>query len=118
MVRRAIAFATLGLAAFVAACNGGVTSPPPFFTGTAAPTPTPTPIATATPTPTPTPAPRTITEHSAGISAASFPMGIAAGPDGALWFTEDVLSNARIGRITTSGTVSEYVLAPPPGLQS
>ena len=31
-------------------------------------------------------------------------MGIAAGPDGALWFTND--KNNSIGRITTSGTVT------------
>src|ERR1700730_6073061 len=33
---------------------------------------------------------------------------IAAGPDGALWFTETFAS--RIGRITTSGVVSEFPL--------
>ncbi|MDB5040836.1 MAG: lyase-like protein [Candidatus Eremiobacteraeota bacterium] len=31
--------------------------------------------------------------------------GIAAGPDGALWFTEGM---GAIGRITTSGTITEY----------
>jgi len=36
----------------------------------------------------------------------SFPDGIAAGPDGALWFTENV--GNKIGRITTSGTISEF----------
>lgn len=34
--------------------------------------------------------------------------GIAAGPDGALWFTEEGAN--RIGRITTSGAVTEYPL--------
>jgi streptogramin lyase len=34
------------------------------------------------------------------------PLGITAGPDGALWFTN--LSNNSIGRITTSGVVSNY----------
>lgn len=34
------------------------------------------------------------------------PWNIAAGPDGALWFTE--LDANRIGRITTSGTITEY----------
>jgi streptogramin lyase len=38
----------------------------------------------------------------------SFPSGIAAGPDGALWFTEQVTS--KIGRITTDGTVTEFTL--------
>jgi len=33
---------------------------------------------------------------------------IAAGPDGALWFTE--LANSKIGRITTGGSVSEYTI--------
>jgi len=38
-----------------------------------------------------------------GISG---PWGIAAGPDGALWFTNEL--NNSIGRITTSGTVTNY----------
>src|SRR5207248_6214937 len=42
------------------------------------------------------------------ISLAGTPRGIAAGPDGALWFTE---SDAhRIGRITTAGAISEFSL--------
>ncbi len=36
----------------------------------------------------------------------SHPFGIAAGPDGALWFTN--YNNSSIGRITTSGTVTNY----------
>jgi hypothetical protein len=43
----------VGLAALIAGCNGGSTSPPPFKTGVFVPTPTPTP----TPSPTPSPAP-------------------------------------------------------------
>ncbi len=35
----------------------------------------------------------------------SSPLGIVAGPDGALWFTENV---GRIGRITTAGIITEY----------
>jgi streptogramin lyase len=35
-----------------------------------------------------------------------FPMGIAAGPDGALWFTNE--GSNSIGRITTSGVVTNY----------
>jgi streptogramin lyase len=35
---------------------------------------------------------------------------IAAGPDGALWFTET--SGNRIGRITTAGAITEFVLGP------
>ncbi len=38
-----------------------------------------------------------------GIDA---PDGIAAGPDGALWFTN--IYNGSIGRITTSGVVSNF----------
>ena len=37
----------------------------------------------------------------------SGPDGIAAGPDGALWFTESYAAN-KIGRITTAGTVTEF----------
>jgi virginiamycin B lyase len=36
----------------------------------------------------------------------SSPFGITAGPDGALWFTESV--GNKIGRITTSGEITEY----------
>ncbi len=36
------------------------------------------------------------------------PFGITSGPDGALWFTE--IGRGKIGRITTSGTISEYPL--------
>jgi virginiamycin B lyase len=35
------------------------------------------------------------------------PIGIVAGPDGALWFT-NFTTNGSIGRITTSGTVTTY----------
>src|SRR5713226_6127009 len=34
------------------------------------------------------------------------PMGITAGPDGALWFTE--AGGRSIGRITTAGVITEY----------
>jgi sugar lactone lactonase YvrE len=34
------------------------------------------------------------------------PLGITSGPDGALWFTN--VNNNSIGRITTSGVVSDY----------
>jgi streptogramin lyase len=36
------------------------------------------------------------------------PDGITAGPDGNLWFTEDIGGN--IGRISTSGTITEFPL--------
>jgi len=50
----------------------------------------------------------TITEFP--LSNPGAPYKIAAGPDGALWFTETV-SNARIGRITTSGVITESPIA-------
>ncbi|MDB5072669.1 MAG: lyase-like protein [Candidatus Eremiobacteraeota bacterium] len=43
-------------------------------------------------------------------TAGSAPSGIAAGPDGTLWFTETNAYGA-IGRITTSGIVTEFALA-------
>jgi streptogramin lyase len=45
-----------------------------------------------------------ITEYT--IPTGDSPLGIAAGPDGALWFTESL----KIGRITTAGSISEYAL--------
>jgi hypothetical protein len=47
-----------------------------------------------------------VTEFSAGIVNNAQPVGIAKGPDGNLWFTEQI-SN-RIGRITPLGVVTEY----------
>ena len=43
----------------------------------------------------------------ADLTPNSRPTGIAAGTDGALWFTESA-SPGRIGRITTGGDVTEY----------
>ncbi len=48
----------------------------------------------------------TVTEFSAGITAGASPNSITAGPDGNLWFTEE-LGN-RIGRITPTGVVTEF----------
>ncbi|HSB64369.1 MAG TPA: hypothetical protein VLJ18_09400, partial [Thermoanaerobaculia bacterium] len=47
-----------------------------------------------------------ITEFSAGITAASQPHGITAGPDGNLWFAEFAAN--KIGRITPAGVVTEF----------
>ena len=48
--------------------------------------------------------PGTVTNYTGtGISG---PVGIAAGPDGALWFVNN--PNDSIGRISTSGTVTNY----------
>lgn len=46
-----------------------------------------------------------VTRFSSGLSSA--PSDITAGPGGNLWFTE----HSRIGRITTSGAVTEFPLA-------
>lgn len=54
--------------------------------------------------------PGTVTEFSTGITASALPYGIAAGPDGNLWFTEYV--GNRIGRITPTGTITEYAALP------
>jgi virginiamycin B lyase len=45
-------------------------------------------------------------------TAGAYPEFIAAGPDGALWFTEfpPSPSPGKIGRITTSGTITEFPL--------
>jgi virginiamycin B lyase len=42
----------------------------------------------------------------AGTLATSIPVGITAGPDGAVWFTQG--STNRIGRITPAGQITEY----------
>ena len=49
----------------------------------------------------------TIAEVSSGLSANSRPTGIAAGPDGNIWFTQQA-NPARIGRITPAGVVTEF----------
>lgn len=41
----------------------------------------------------------------------SFPLGITAGPDGALWFTEN--SGNNVARLTAAGAVTEYPLPTP-----
>jgi streptogramin lyase len=46
-----------------------------------------------------------------GLTAGSGPVYITAGPDGNLWFTE--INGNRIGRITTTGVVTEFVLPHP-----
>ena len=46
-------------------------------------------------------------EFSDDLTMNSRPLGIAAGPDGALWFTESA-APGRIGRITTEGDITEY----------
>jgi streptogramin lyase len=41
-----------------------------------------------------------------GVPTGSKPYGIAAGPDGNLWFTDT--GTGKIGKITTGGTITEY----------
>ena len=48
---------------------------------------------------------QTVTEFPIPTSASS-PAGIAAGPDGNLWFTE--VDANKIGRITPAGVVTEF----------
>src|SRR5450755_1737484 len=47
------------------------------------------------------------------LSGTGFYSDITAGPDGALWFTEEIGNN--IGRITTAGVVTEYPVPTPNG---
>jgi streptogramin lyase len=53
------------------------------------------------------PAQVTFTEYPLP-TVGSFPFGIAAGPDGNLWFTEDHGNGNKIGRITTAGVITEF----------
>jgi streptogramin lyase len=55
-----------------------------------------------------TPAGTLLPDFTAGISPGAAPNSIALGPDGNIWFTEA----AGIGRITPTGTVTEFSLAP------
>ena len=52
-----------------------------------------------------------ITEFSIPTEGSS-PFGIAAGPDGNLWFTEE--RSKKIGRITTGGTITEFPIGTSP----
>jgi virginiamycin B lyase len=51
---------------------------------------------------------QTITEFAIP-GANSNPVGITTGSDGNLWFTE--AGSSQLGRITTAGTITEFVLA-------
>jgi streptogramin lyase len=58
----------------------------------------------------------TIVEYSLSKTGV-YPLGITAGPDGNLWFTEFVSSGNKIGKITLSGNITEYpVLTNPAAL--
>jgi virginiamycin B lyase len=49
-----------------------------------------------------------ITYYTANLTAASCPIGITTGPDGNIWFTE--FSGNNIGRITVTGTITEFAI--------
>jgi len=55
------------------------------------------------------PAGQNPTKEPAG-SAQGEPLAITAGPDGNIWFTEIGHVGSSIGRITTSGTITEFLL--------
>lgn len=90
--------------------GSSATLPPSTSMPTPTATPTPTPSPTPTPAPTATPNPN-ITQYQLTVT----PGAIAAGPDGALWFT--ISTTNAIGRISTSGAVSQFPLpnSPPAG---
>ncbi len=44
----------------------------------------------------------------AGLGPLTYPQGIVAGPDKALWFTSAGLRAGSIGRITTAGKLTHY----------
>jgi virginiamycin B lyase len=50
---------------------------------------------------------QTVVEYP--ITLGAEPVGVAAGPDGAVWFT--MFGTSQIGRITSSGTITTYSLA-------
>jgi virginiamycin B lyase len=49
----------------------------------------------------------TLTGQFAIPTGSAQPAGITTGPDGALWFAEQIFGGDKIGRVTTSGTVTE-----------
>ena len=48
-----------------------------------------------------------ITEHTRGLRAGSSPVAVAAGPDGAVWFTDEGQMPA-VGRVTAGGAIREF----------
>ena len=51
-----------------------------------------------------------VTEFTAGLTPNSGPNRIAAGPDGNLWFTQNI---GGIGRITPTGDITEFAIPSP-----
>src|SRR4051812_44978759 len=59
---------------------------------------------------------QTITEYASGITAGLQPSGIAAGPDGNLWFTEISGSTGKVARINPgTSAITEFPTAPNAG---
>jgi virginiamycin B lyase len=113
--------ASLLVAAVVVA--GATYAPPPFQILGAAPAPHATPVAsttqatvlptetalptaTAQPSPTATRVPFVATTFA--LPAGAQPVGVTAGPDGNVWFTEPGLG--QIGRITPGGQITQFTL--------
>jgi virginiamycin B lyase len=71
--------------------------------------PAPAPPITASITEFPLPTTGNFPDQCSSGNAA--PLRIAAGPDGALWFTES--NSNKIGRIATSGSITEYCIPTP-----
>ena len=49
-----------------------------------------------------------ITEFSSGLNTGSVPVGVAAGADGNLWFTDESVTTPAVGRVTPAGTITEF----------
>jgi len=101
------------LSAALAGCGGNTTSTPALSLRTPMPgtssTPSPRPTTSSSPSPSPTATPTNapagqFREYAIPTQNAS-PVDIVAGPDGALWFTE---AAGKIGRITTTGEITEF----------
>jgi|GEM_PF-3331871 len=92
-------------------------SPSPTATpkATASPRPTGSPTAKPTASPTASPSPQ-ITEYPVAAPSPALGLtGITTAPDGALWFVEagsSVQPGAGVGRITTTGSVTTFPIAP------
>jgi streptogramin lyase len=56
------------------------------------------------------PATDAVTYHTAGLQPGGDPDAIIAGPDGNVWFDDQYAANYAVGRITPSGTITEYPL--------
>ncbi|MGH6746802.1 caspase, EACC1-associated type [Novosphingobium sp.] len=75
----------------------------------------PPPPPTPTPTPTsPSPIPPVIARiDEFAVATGSHPVGMTAGPDGNMWFTEP--DHDKIGKITPDGKIAEYPVPTPGG---